>query len=157
MKKFKRWILAFLLWELLVISQKDKTFKKQCVKKKGFEKVKFVIQSLFNFNKDMINESKESIQEMDLPTKVGEKIEQTKIWAENEYKHLQWKIEELEKNWKDLDKKYIQTTLAKLEKEYTPVYKKVVAISKGLDKKYDLQNKFVDIKKHITKLKRRKI
>jgi len=157
MKKLKRWILAFLLWELVVISHKDKTFKKQLNKKKGFEKVKFLFQSLFHFNKTLIDEGKESIKDMDLPTKVEEKIEQTKIWAENEYEHIKWKVEELEKNWKDLDKKYIQATLQKLEKEYAPVYKKVVTISKKLDKKYDLKNKFVDIKKHITKLKRRKI
>lgn len=157
MKWFKRWILAFLLGELVVISKKDKSFKKRLTKKKWFKKVKFLFQSLFDFNKDIFNEQKTSLSNMNIPEKLETKIQETKQWAETAYNDLKGKVIDLEKERKNIDKKYIKTTLRDLEKEYTPLYQKVVKVWKEMNEKYDLENKVLDIKKHITKLKRRKI
>jgi hypothetical protein len=59
MKRLKRWVVAFLAWEFLTLIKKDQSFKQWVVEKTWREKAKHILDWLFHFNKQIVEDVKE--------------------------------------------------------------------------------------------------
>lgn len=152
MKKIAWWIFAVLLGEFLVLVHKDKKFKTTVKKKKGWEKVKYICNSLFQLNKDLVDRAQQEIQDLD----IQENIAVWKEKAEEEYDILVKKISDIENKIASYTEKDIAIIVKELKTTYTQLLSKVKKIAEELDEKYDLEKKVVAIKKQITTLQNTK-
>lgn len=139
MKKLKRWIAALLAGQFLVLRKKDSSFKKQFNKKKtNWDKIKYVAEKLFAFNKDLIEEGKQTIQSTDIKA---------------EYEALKEKISHATQSFEWLTSLKKQELIDELTEQYTALTKKAKALEADLDEKYWWKDKRKELKAMLAKLK----
>lgn len=139
MKKIKWTLAALLTGELLVMRKKDSQFKKQLSKKSWREKVTYIAHKLFDFNKDLFEEWRRT-------------VESTNFKAE--FDQLKHKASDTLENIEDLTEKTKQELITDLQKQYTLLQKKAKEREIELDKKYWWKEKWNELKIIINKLKK---
>ncbi len=145
MKKLKRWLVALLAWELLVLSQKDKNFKKDLTKAQGVDKIKVVFDWLFNFNKKILN---------DLQATNLKDVKQTTIQRfEKESALLEEKLDTRENEFSSWSDEKLPIYLMWLETQFIWFEKKALAWKDKLVDEYNLDNQLELFKNRIEKAK----
>lgn len=97
MKKLKRWVIALAAGQLLALRRKDTSFQREISRAPTFlDKAKVVFESLFNFNKEIV----EDLRSQDLSTTVAESTQKLK----EEYTKLLEKWESLKSEYWNLTK-----------------------------------------------------
>ncbi len=139
MKKLGLWIIAFFVGELVAIAHKDKQFKKTLQKKEGMDRRKYIFQSLFNFNKELV----QSAPEID--------IKNIKKRANEEYALLTTKVEDLEKNLHDRSEEKVMPHLEEAQARF----EELKAKAKQYSEEVDLDDKLVMIKQKIDTIKKK--
>lgn len=152
MKKLTWGLFTLLAGELLVISKKDKTFQKALKKKKWFDKVTYIFQTLLNFNKWIVEDTTKEIEDMNISWKVQESIDITKEHLENLYSTLEENVAHLEETINDLTKTWTKEAsdqLARVKELYLEMKKTLKNTTNEMNEKYALEKKLVAIKKNI--------
>lgn len=137
MKKIGFWILAFLVGELVAIAHKDKQFKKNLQKKEGLERWKYIFQSLFDFNKELVQQA---------PS-----LNEVKAWAQDEYAIITDKVGDLEENLEKRSEEKAKPHLEEIESRFEEYKSKVMAYGNEIN----LDAKIETIKKKIDLLKKK--
>jgi len=157
MKKITLWLITLLAWELLVISKKDRTFRRVLKKKKWLDKVSYIFQTLVNFNKSIVDDTSKEIDKMDIPGSVKQWVEDTKDQLHMLYKKLQEQVSLLEDKVLDLSdagKDEALQQLDRVKKVYVKTKKKVQEAANDMVEKNDLEEKLVAIKKNIDTIRK---
>lgn len=139
MKKLKLWLLALLTGQLLVLWKKDSTFKKQVTKKQWRDKLKYIWEKLFAFNKDLFEEGRHAVESTDLKA---------------EYESLKDKVIETKDSLEWLTKKKRQEIIDDIQIQYDLLVARAHKIEVDLDKKYGWKEKWEELKSLITKLQK---
>ncbi len=137
MKKIGLWILAFLVGELVAIAHKDKQFKKTLQKKEGMERWKYIFQSLFNFNKELVQSA---------PTP-----KEAKARATEEYETLTHNIDHIEKNLHDWTEEKVMPHLEEAQARFAEIKTKAKEYSDDID----LGEKLAVVKQRIDAIKKK--
>ena len=151
MKKLPRWFAAFFIGELLVITRKDKRFAAKLAKKKGRDKVKLIATKLFDFNKELVDEASEELQNIDFDEKKQEIIDR----SETKYSEIQSRIHTLEDKREHMTWDELTAYMDKLEHLYNKNISKLRKLAEHAEQEFDLEEKWIEIQKHITKLKKK--
>ncbi len=85
MKRLKRWVVAFLAWEFLTLIKKDQSFKQWVVEKTWREKAKHILDWLFHFNKQIVEDVKEHFD----TNALQDHIQKWAVFVETELQNLQ--------------------------------------------------------------------
>jgi hypothetical protein len=157
MKKITRSILTLLAWELLVISQKDRTFKRVLKKKKWFEKISYIFETLVNFNKSIVEDTSKEFEKMDITWTVKKTFKDTTEQLHILYENLQDQVAILEDKVLDLSETWKEEAFQQLDyvKEiYGETKKTLKTIATDMIEKNKLEEKLVAIKKNIDTLRK---
>ncbi len=127
MKKLWFGIVAFLVGELVAIAHKDKQFKKTLQNKQWLDRRKYIFESLFNFNKELVQ-------------KAPAQVESMKAWAVEEYDTITSKVSELEAKANEWSQEKIKPHLAELQERFAEFKAKSKELSEdmNLEEKIDM-------------------
>lgn len=146
MKILKRWLLWFLLWELLALWRKDTKLQKAVLKEQHVgNKLKLVGQALYDFNKTVIDDAKE----IDLQ----QQWVQAKQWFDQETADLQTKVQGREIDLKNLSQEQIQTAIKEMEARYQVLLWKSKTRVKQLQETPEIADKIAAVQKAIAHIK----
>ncbi len=141
MKRLKWWIVAFLAGEFLTMMKKDDEFKQWVTEKTGWEKVKHILDWLFDFNKQLVEEVKEKFDS----TLLEDQLHQGRDRVLKEYERLTHEIEIIKAKGTILTQEMqiqlqerfdaLQHTAELVKETITefPVQEKLAALKKTLD------------------------
>ena len=152
MKRFPRWIVAFLIGELVVISRKDKSFKTKLKKQKWWDKLKFIANALFDFNKTLVDEAGDEIQKID----IDQRKKDLKARSEKRRIDLHILIKKAEKEIDTLSAENISAYIDGLQEKYDTTITKLKKLAVQAEEDFELSQKWIEIKDHIAKLRKMK-
>ena len=144
MKWLKRWIIAFFVGQFLALSKKDPAFKKQIARKQWRDKITFILDSIFNFNKELVHDTTEYFDAETLQTK----IDQWSAWVKEEYDHLKWVI----LTYADSTKDQIEDIRDKLQTRFEHLMEAGSAAKDDLEEEFHREEKIKELKKLLADL-----
>lgn len=145
MKKIKLWVLAFLIGQMVTIFRTDKKFKKEYTKKEWRDKIKFAAEKLFDFNKQLVADTHQSIKSSDLK----KHMDHIGSYFQQEYTVLKDYVKNAEQERKDAPQEAIQWHIDELTTRFEAFKTTVWSYVNELDEKYALKDKMKDLKKYI--------
>lgn len=148
MKHLRWWIFALLAGELLAIFRTDKKFTKELHAKTGREKLTFVVERLFTFNKDLLIDTKESIQNFDLK----ENVEHVKSFVQKEIEVLKGGLRYAEENLENLKEDKLLPMLDQLRIRFDSLTKVSSGLADERVTKLGLKSALEEIQKQLDKL-----
>ena len=147
MKKFnrlKRWIVAFLAGELVTLVKKDSNFQKGIKHTSGWEKIKYVLDSLFHFNKEIAQDVQQQIDFQQLKTQLNEWVDRVKV----EYTALEKQLKELISDWTAIGGKIV----TELTNRFQHLQESTEIVKQDLSSDFPLEKKMAELKKLIEDL-----
>ena len=126
MKKLPLLVWALLAGQLVTLRKKDKSFSTTLNTKKWFDAIRYVFDSLLNFNTELFNEGKETVQSID---------------AREEYARLEWRALELKENFSEFTTEKKTELTTELTKQFDTLKLKAHLLDKDLDEKFNYKDK----------------
>jgi len=128
------------------MKKKDANFKKQIDKKVWMEKVTYIFERLFAFNKELVDEAKTGIENLDKDD-IKDHVLKTQSWFQAEYATLLESLKDLNGVSATMTKKKIAEIKAQLKVRLVELELQATKLGLDLDKKYAWKKKWTELKK----------
>ena len=128
------------------MKKKDANFKKQIAKKEWVDKISYIFDKLLSFNKELVSEAKESIENLD-KEQITEHVVKTKAWFQAEYTTVLESLKELNSQSSEITKKKLTDITWKLKDRLSELELQAKTLWLDLDKKYGRKKKLAELKK----------
>lgn len=132
MSKIKRWIAAFFLGQFLALWKRDRTFKSKVQSASGRQKLKVAFEGMFNFNKRLVIESKD--------TDIQGNFKELRTFILDEKDRLTTEIEELKTTLPAITKEKATEIFDRLHDEVNTVKERLLSFTHDVDEKYHLSS-----------------
>jgi predicted nucleic acid-binding Zn-ribbon protein len=143
MKRLKRWVVAFLAWEFLTLIKKDQSFKQWVVEKTGRDKAKHILDWLFHFNKQIVEDVKEHFD----TNALQDHIEKWAAFVETELQNLEKEMSALKWKKNMLTEELITT----FQDRFTEIQQTAILIKDSITA-FPLEEKINELKKLLESL-----
>lgn len=130
MRKLNLWILAFFFGQFLTLWHKDRTFKNKVQAASGWEKLGVAFQWLFNFNKRLVVEAKN--------TDVQLRFNELRDFVLSEKDRLHADILELKEKLPGLAREKASLVLQDLQEDVEELKQRLLSFTHEIDEKYQL-------------------
>lgn len=130
MRKFNLWIIAFFVGQFLALWHKDRTFKNKVQAASGWEKLGVAFQWLFNFNKRLVVEAKN--------TDVQLRFNELRDFVLSEKDRLSADLLELKEKLPGLARDKATLVLQDLQEDVEDLKQRLLSFTHEIDEKYQL-------------------
>lgn len=144
MKRLNRWIAAFFFGQILALWHKDRSFKSKLQSATGRQKVKVLFEGLFNFNKRLVVDAKN--------TDVQANFRELRDFIISEKDRLTDEIAELKESLPTLAHDKATEVFAWLNEQADELKQRLIDFTHEIDEKYHLTTLVEKLKEDIKEL-----
>lgn len=142
--RIKRWIIAFLAGELITLTKKDRTFRQGIKRASGREKITYVFDTLFNFNKELVKDVQEQVDFEQLKARLDQGVAR----VQQEYASLQEQLKELITTGNAAGEEIV----TQLKERFSRLQESAEMIKQEFSSDFSLDKKMAELKKLIEDL-----